>query len=256
MPSTDGKRTVQDILMTLQAAESDDEGTEDFKYIVDIPVEWNIEVSFPAVEIARGKHAIALEAFIGGDTPVVVLVRPLDVLIPSKECMESLRTNSKEGCQWLASDEYAGDEEQIREVVGHLDDQQRSDLLPRLFYSAQLEGYTTNPPSLEFNATKFGVEVWGRVSKTLKEYMKGNENQDEQQFDSVFDKHVLPALERLAALQLHHDDLHPGNVALALEKGEIVSTKLLDPSAIRFEDQTYRLDAKRARMELFAGLKG
>ncbi len=220
---------------------------EGIVYKLNLPDEWAIRTPpgrGPLRVVGRGMNATAVAATASGEA-VVVLVRPLDALLPQEtDCPATRRVSEQpdsdgwmDDCLKLREDKY---EEEIAEILALMETLEGATppLLPKLHDNGIVDGTTENAPREEFEAVRFGVQVWQQMTTTIENYIKDNGVTRKQFIDNLMPK-IQQSCARLDRLGLQHFDLHLNNVAVNLNDGVMSDVVFLDPASIRKAEPWY-----------------
>lgn len=217
---------------------------EGIAYELEIPERWDVKPP-PRITVTRGSYATSIPTLLGSDKRVVVLVRPLDALLPHEvDCPATKNTNDPNApelwhrdCLKLSKAEYESEMAHVDAVVGAL---QGSSLLPTLYFNAILHGKTHNAPP-GFLATLFGVQIWSEVDVVAVEYIR-TRRISRQEFIQQLLPHIEQACSELLTLGKFHFDLHLGNVGFVLNHTGVERCVFLDPASIKDANNFSRCD--------------
>jgi hypothetical protein len=222
-----------------------EEDADDVVYEIEIPPEWGLDRSAVNGRLrvtGRGSNAFSVRAHSrerGFD--VVVLVRPLDALIPNDDC-ESHTEEGWPNCVRLSTSEYKSEVANTETAVEQL---QGDGIVPELLHHDILRGRTLNalPDAHPFYTESFGVEVWEAFEFTVEEYVNEFEVDADTFSERVF-PHIKKIYDTLRVAGLHHFDLHLQNLMVNVvhETPEIAQMVVIDLGSVRRKRQAAPTD--------------
>ena len=223
----------------------------EFQYVVSLPEDWNLQTKELFIG-PRGSNALSVRTTMrkdGNDVPVVVLVRPLDALIPNADDCVGARRNTWKDCLKLSEEKYR---QELSDTEAVLITLRKESVTAQLYEADVLDGKTEGAPDARFAATRFGVEAWEAFSMSLAQYVEEFNIGKEQALDEL-----VPMIMRLCAVlelqphKLFHRDLHFGNVVVNLDAtGKIVDMRLIDLSSVS-EKQSHQCTVQSLMNDFF-----